>query len=185
MKLLCLVIFTANLAACVPMIVTGGAVVGKSIAEDRSVGARIDDNVIELKVRQLILEKDASWITNVSVTTHEGRTLLTGIVPTSDIASQIATLAWTVKGVKEVINEIVVGNSGVMDFAKDTWIVSAIKSKAVLDKDIRSANYEIKASNAIVFLLGKADNQAERDKMIDVARNIKGVKKVVSHIVLR
>jgi osmotically-inducible protein OsmY len=174
-----------TLSACLPAVIAGGAMVGQSVAEDRSVGNRVDDNVIELKIRERILQHDSRWLSSVSVTVHEGRTLLTGTVSEATTIPKIAELAWKVHGVTEVINEVSVAETGITDFAKDTWIVSAIRSKALLEKDVRSANYEIRAVNGVVYLLGKAANGAERDKMIEISRNIKGVKKVISHIILR
>jgi osmotically-inducible protein OsmY len=174
-----------SLSGCLPAFVTGTAVVGQSIVEDRSVGSRVDDNVIELKIRERILQHDSKWLATVSVTVHEGRALLAGTATEAATIETLVELAWKVKGVKEVINEVVVADTGITDFAKDTWIVSAIRSKALLDQDVRSVNYEIRAVNGHVFLLGRAANSSERDKVIAIARNIKGVQKVTSHIVLQ
>lgn len=173
------------LSGCIPVIVTGAAITGKTVAEDRRVGTKVDDNVIALKIRESMLQYDAELLSYVSVAVHEGRVLITGNVKESAKKSAVEDMAWKVSGVKEVINEIEMGEVTLKDIANDAWITNALRSKALVDSDIRSANYVFQAECGKLYILGVARSQAEMDKLIDVARHIKGVRKVVSHIVLK
>jgi hypothetical protein len=72
----------------------------------------------------------------------------------------------------------------VWNSTKDTWITSEVKSKLVFS-NVRSVNYTIETSNGSVYLIGSARSQAELDHATDLARNIGGVKRVVSYVEVR
>ena len=95
-------------------------------------------------------------------------------------------LAWTVKGVREVIDEIQVNDkSGLADFARDSWIGAQIRSRLLLEKNLRSVNYSVEAVNGVVYLMGIAQDQNELDKATYIASTTAYVKQVVSHVILK
>lgn len=49
------------------------------------------------------------------------------------------------------------------------------------DKKILSINYTIETVNQIIYIMGIAQNQEELDRLIQHAKNIANVKKVVSY----
>ena len=51
--------------------------------------------------------------------------------------------------------------------------------------NVRSVNYTIETSNGSVYLIGSARSQAELDHATDLARNVGGVKRVVSYVEIR
>jgi osmotically-inducible protein OsmY len=53
------------------------------------------------------------------------------------------------------------------------------------DRDIHAINFTLTTVNAIVYLLGIARTEVEHQKLVEHARNVKGVKKVVSHVLLK
>jgi osmotically-inducible protein OsmY len=73
----------------------------------------------------------------------------------------------------------------VVDFAKDTWITTQLRTKILTDTEIFDINYTVETVNGVVYLLGIAKTQEELDRVTDHARNINGVVKVVSHVRLK
>ncbi len=173
------------ISACVPFAAAGTAVVGTTIAEERSVGDKIDDNIIEIKVKEAYLQNETSeMFERISVNAIEGRVLLTGSVKSVQYRIGAEELAWKISGVKEVINEIVIDKKELSDHAKDMWIASAVRSKLLFEKDLRSINYLVDVNNGTVFLLGLAQDEGELNRAIKIASTVKGVKNVVNHVIL-
>lgn len=173
------------LSACVPFAAAGTAVVGTTIAEERSIGDKIDDNIIEIKIKEDYLQTETSeMFERISVNTIEGRTLLTGSVTDVQYKTRAEELAWKVRGVKEVINEIVIDKKELSDHAKDMLIASTVRSKLLFEKNLRSINYLVDVNNGTVFLLGLAQDQEELNRALKIASTVKGVKHVVNHVIL-
>jgi len=172
------------LSACSAGVAAGGAAtVGVAAAEERTMGEVVDDTVISAQVNSNLLQKNVDLFSKVGVEVVQGRVLLTGVVPKPEDRIEAARLAWKVDGVKEVANEIQVADtSSLLDYARDGWISTQLRSKVLLDKDIRSINYSIETVNGVIYLIGIAQNQAELDRVTAYARTIKYVRKVVSYV---
>ena len=69
-------------------------------------------------------------------------------------------------------------NQTVTEKTEDGWITTKIKSEFALDKLVSATNIRVNTDNGVVHLSGPAKNQAEADRAIQIARNIKGVKAV-------
>lgn len=176
----------AALQGCVPAVVGAGATTGVAIAQERSVGAAIDDATIELNVNSALLQKSQSLFAKIGVESVEGRVLLTGAVPTPEDRIEAGRLAWTVGGVREVINEVeVTDKSSVVDYAKDSWITTQLRGKLLGDRMISDINYSIETVNGVIYLMGVAQSEAELQRVTSHARTIRGVNRVVSHVRLK
>ncbi len=175
----------ATLQACGAAAVLTGVEAVKTIAQERSVGDRIDDNGIVLRINDAFLQKDVeNLFGDVSTTIFEGRVMLTGTVDSEDFRSQAEELVWPIPGVGEVINELQVADSGFLEFGEDVYLANAVRSKLLLTKKIRSSNFATSAVNSTIYIMGVAQDQEERGNVIEIARRINGVKEVVSHIIL-
>ena len=94
-------------------------------------------------------------------------------------------MAWQADGVREVINEIQVRDTASLtDRARDIVTNKRLQGTLLLDKDVKSINYSTDTVNGIVYLFGLARDQSELDRVINHARNIEYVAKVVSYVSL-
>ena len=180
-SLLLVVLF---LDGCHAAIVSGATTTSMAVAEERSVGNVIDDATIKAQIKSNYLQKDIDYLfTMVGVDVKEGRVLLTGSVDDPDTRVEAVRLAWLPRGVKEVINEIqVTGHRNLSTYSRDTWITTQVKSKLLLNTEIRSINYSVETVNGIVYLMGIAHDKREMDDVTYIASRIKGVDQVISHI---
>lgn len=170
---------------CVFLAAGTAATTSSLILDERSTGNVMDDALIITKIKNEFARTNVSNIlAKVSVNVREGRVMLTGTVKESEYLSQAVKLSWGIKGVKEVINEITVAQAP-RNKAQDAWISSQIKTKYLLEKHFNSTNYAIDVNDGIVYLLGIAINQEELDTAVYIASSIKGVEKVVSHVLLK
>ena len=175
-----------TLSGCIELFLGAAATTGIAIAEERSVGDAVDDLTIRAELNQLFFEENIELYQNVSFSVIEGRVLLKGSVPTPEDRVNALRLAWQAAGVREVINEIqVTDDSGILDYARDTWISAQLKGLLLVDLDVLSINYSVETVNGTVYLLGIAQDEEELARVIEHARSIEDVARVVSHVVTK
>lgn len=170
-------------SACVPLVI-GGAAGGAGLiaSERRGFGGYADDTQIRLTINDLWAKHSFAMSTRLGLTIDQGRVLITGHAKDAQERLDAVRLAWQAKGVKDVINEIQVGeDTGFGDTANDTWISTQVRSALVLDKAVSSQNYSVTTDSGVVYLLGTAKSQAEIDRVIEHARQTSGVRQVVNH----
>jgi osmotically-inducible protein OsmY len=187
-RLLLLPLLLAPLAmsGCGDMFIGAAATGGVVAAQERSIGDAVDDLTIRAELNKLFFEDNVDLLQDVSFNVIEGRVLLKGAVEKQEHRLHALKLAWQASGVREVINEIqVTDQGGVVDYARDTWISTQLKAEILFDTEILSINYNIETINGVIYLAGIAQDQAELDKVIDHARRIENVKKVVSHVIMK
>jgi osmotically-inducible protein OsmY len=185
--LLLLLLTVATMQGCVPVAIMGTtAAVGTSMAEERGLKGVVSDTQIRAGINMKWMDYDSRINDNVELTVREGRVLLAGHVPNPQMQIDAVRLAWQVEGVKEVIDETVVGeDGGFSEFASDSWIITQIRSKLLFDQNINSLNYTIKTVKGVVYVMGIAQNQKELNAVLHYARHVGGVKKVVSYVRLK
>ena len=123
--LLSLLALTAYAA---PGVVAGAGTAGFAVAQERSIGTVIDDTAIELQIQHYLLQASDGLFIPVGIEVHEGRVLLTGMVPAPDDRVEAVRQAWQAKGVLEVINEVQVSDrAGIADYLRDAKITSQLR----------------------------------------------------------
>lgn len=178
---------TLALEACAPVVVAGAAGAGVAAAtQERGAGAVISDTKIRAEINHLWFQASEKLYLRVQLQVQEGRVLLSGVVPDPETRVEAVRLAWQAEGVKEVINEIEVDDdSSLTDRARDVRISTALKSRLVFDKEIASLNYSIEVVNQSIYLIGVAQDQAELDRVINHAKQVAYVRRVVSYVRLK
>lgn len=177
-------VLALSLGGCAGAIIGAGATAGTAAMEERGLGGTIDDTVVRAEINDLWARADERMWRKISLQVHEGRVLLTGAVDSPDMRLEAVRLAWQADGVKEVINEIrvVPEGGGVTGFARDTVISTKLKSDLLFDSEVASINYSIETVQGVVYLIGIAQSQQELDRVVNHARNLEYVKKVVSYV---
>jgi osmotically-inducible protein OsmY len=184
---LLLAALSGAVSGCAATVIGAGATAGVAAAEERGLEGAIDDTKIRVEVNRLWFDRDVEMFRQVTLNISEGRVLLTGVVPGAQARADAVRLTWQVAGVKEVLNEIQVraGGEAGMDQAHDLWIQQKLKARLLTDGDVKNINYIIDVTDSVVYLLGIAQNSAERDRVVAHARDVRGVKRVINHIRLK
>ena len=111
--------------------------------------------------------------------------LLVGDVQKREHRVIAAERAWGVAGVREVINEINVAESGgLQGFAEDVYISNQVVARLIAEKDVSSFNYNIETIDNVVHLIGLAKTRGELRRVASVAATTPGVERVVSHVLV-
>ncbi|MEE3651427.1 MULTISPECIES: division/outer membrane stress-associated lipid-binding lipoprotein [unclassified Brenneria] len=170
------------LQGCVGAVVVGSAAVAtKSATDPRTVGTQVDDGTLEIRVNNAIskdaqLKKDA----RVVVTAYQGKVLLTGQAPNTELANRAKQIALGVEGAAEVYNEIRQGNPVSLGTASiDTWITTKVRSQILTSDTVKSSNVKVTTENGEVFLLGLV-TQREGASAAEIASKVSGVKHVTT-----
>jgi len=160
-----------------------GAAVGVSAAKEGGLRGTVTDESIRLEISDLWFRRDVEMFRKLNLNVNQGRVLVTGVVQNPEDRVEAIRLAWQPTGVKQVINEIRVGDSAtITSYAKDTWISGQLRTQITFDKYIQSINYSIETVHGSVYLMGVAQSQEELDRVIEIARKISGVKEVISYV---
>jgi osmotically-inducible protein OsmY len=172
------------LFGCAPVIVAGGAaVVAHSVAEERTTMDALRDTEVKLGIENALMNKSHELFGDIYVNVYEGRILLVGTVPTQQDRDDANKIAWSIEGVNAVDDELEVGpDAGVNQYFVDTRLGNEVRLALLRDGTIRSRNYDVVAYKNVVHLTGLALSTDELDRAIRRAQEVKGVKRVVSHV---
>lgn len=172
------------LNACATLLISGATETAVTAAENRSAGRKVDDKLLYADVLKQFAEADkVDLVRDININTRFGRVMLTGTVDTERAADTAVTLAGKAKGVEEVINELIVDpKANLLTTANDSLIKRNLEARLFMTKDVWVINYSIDVQNNVAYLIGRVRDQAELDRVLNIARTTKGVKRVVSHL---
>jgi len=174
------------LNGCVGAAIGAGASVATAASEERGLNSAARDLAIRTKIGALWLDHNETLLASADTLISEGRVLLTGSVATQKIRADAVRLAWKASGVKEVINEIqVTPSGGTSGFARDGWITTKLKTRLTLDNQVVSINYSIDTVGGTVYLMGIAQSAVELERVRNHVRQIKYVRRIVSHVIMK
>ena len=185
-NLIYIILLSILLTHCA-QVVTGTAVKVATVnQEDRSIGEFVDDTIIKTLIKNTYFNQSEKIFFNIDVEVSQGRVLLTGTIENIDLKIEATRIAWGVKGVQTVINEIQISNSNnIINFADDLVISTKVKGKLILNENINSLNYSIETVNKLVYIIGIAGSEDERDLVINIAREVYGVEEVIDYISIK
>lgn len=151
---------------------------------DRTVGQTFDD--IDTLGRLVDVYGDAGpAFDDVDVDVIEGRVLLTGPVPSEAARDEASRMAYRERGVLEVLNELRVRDpKSFFSSAADARITTQLRAALQTSRLVVGSNFEIKTHERTVYLLGVARTPEEREAVVDIARTIGGVERIVDHVIL-
>ena len=187
-SLIAIIIIILSGYGCNPtgILASGGATTMIIAEDDRSAGTVIDDATIKLKISAKFLASEENLFFDLDTTVIEGRILLTGIVKDQETRIEAVRKVWEVVGVREVINEIQVGEkTTIKEYANDVWITTQIRAVTTKNIGLRSLSYNFETIRGTVYVAGITSRKEQLDTVIESIESIKGVKEIVNYVVLK
>ena len=180
-------LFILILTNCSIPVATGVATKAVTVSNsDRSIGEYVDDVLIKAILKNSYFDQSEKIFFNVDVEVSQGRVLLTGTVDNIDLRIEATRIAWGVKWVQTVINEIQISESdNILNFADDLVISTKVYAKLMLDEEVNSLNYNIETVNKVVYIIGISSSSDEKKKAIDLTKEVFGVEEVVEYITIK
>ena len=175
------------LNGCIAPFIMGGAAAGAMVAtREKGIGGTMSDSNLCTKVKMNLYNFNADLHAKVSVSVQNQEVLLTGVVQDASWPQEAERLAKSVDGVKSVINNIETeGEEGLGSMSSDSWITTRVRSSLLFEKDLYSLNYTVETVNGTVYLTGVGQDETEINRVVEIARNVGGVKKVVNHVKIK
>ena len=185
-KLLIFILLSFIITGCVGVGSKGLFGTGVSVALDpRTVGTQIDDSIMQKKISAKILTRDKKHIISVKTKVLDGRIFITGKVDNPEEKLIITKLAWETKGARSVRNDIKIKEEfKFKQSAKDLLITSQLRTALILNKNIKSTNYQIDTYKKKIYVYGIAITLEEKDLVISEATEILDVEDVIASIIL-
>lgn len=160
-------------------------------ATERSYGELVDDASITAAIRSKLIWSKNTEGGNTEVSTTAGKVTLKGTVESAPAKDQAGRMALNTRGVQSVSNELVVvpAKTGMAEKAgnatekagleiADAWITTKVKSTLLYSSNVRGTAVMVNTKDGVVTLSGTVDSGAERALAIELADNVRGVKRV-------
>ena len=159
---------------------------GVSVAIDpRSLGTQIDDSIMEKNLITRLTMEEKKYFLSVKTKVLDGRIFITGKVDNPEEKLKITKIAWETSGVRSVRNDIKIKEKfNFKQSAKDTFITSQLRAALIVNKNIKSGNYQIDTYKKNIYIYGIARNKDELEIVVDEANSILDVNKVIASILL-
>ena len=159
---------------------------GVSIAIDpRSLGTQIDDNIMQKNLAARLLLEDKKYIISITTKVLDGRIFITGKVDDPEEKLKITKMAWETKGVRSVRNNIIIKDEfNFKQSAVDLLITSQLRTALILNKKIKSTNYNIDTYKKKIYVYGIAQSKDEQKEVIKEGKEIPDVDRVIASILL-
>ena len=184
-NLLFISIIILFLKSCAPMVGTVGMVSLGAASKEKGLGTSINDNIIKTKISNLIYKYNKNLIADTKVFVNNGSVLFTGKLNNPKDKIEFTKLAWNIRGVKEVNNEIqVTDKTSIKNIARDIASLGEIRARIMSDKSINSINFSIDVVNDKAYISGVATNELEINLVKNHASSARFVKEVYNYIIL-
>ena len=186
MKIKYFFILLIFLNSCVGTGTSGLFGTGVSVAVDpRSIGTQIDDTIMQKNLSARLTLENKKYFLTVKSKVLDGRIFITGKVDDPEDKLKITKIAWETVGVRSVRNDIKIKEDfNFKQSAKDLLITSQLRTAMVLNKEIKSRNYQIDTYKKRIYIYGIAENNNELKLVVDEAKSILDVEKVIASILL-
>lgn len=147
---------------------------------ERTRGAKVEDDSIEVKVGHNLKRTDARLAdAHINTASFNGIVLLTGQVPSEELKQKASQIASEVRNVRRVLNELsVAANSPASQRLNDTWITTRVRATLASDNSIESSRLRVITENSSVYLMGII-SRSEADHIVEVVTNVGGMQRVV------
>ena len=176
-----------SMAAAILVVFSGCGTIYKAARDERSLGTFVDDESIEAKIKGRLFDDDQVKGFDISVYCFRGEVFLVGLVEQEAQRVRAVELAKGVAGVKSVTTYILdKGKDRTTGKSLDDVTVTAkVKATLIGDKDLKSTQIDVKTVKGHVVLLGIVSTQGEIQRAIAHAKQVEGVQKIKSFVMIR
>lgn len=172
---------TVWLSGCAPILVGGAAITSATVMTDRrSTGSIVNDEVLEKRVAYEIQQSIGYERHHISVTSYDGKVLLSGEVASEKEKMTAQRVASQSVDVTSVLNELAVMDpSSVATRLADSMLATKVRSTIIATKQISLNQMKVTVERGIVYLMGIV-TAAEAETASRTAAEVSGVQQVVA-----
>ena len=181
-----MLILLFTMSGCAAALVGGGAAGGYAVGTDeRPVDRMVDDSTITSHIKNEMIKDDTVKARKIDVDTVSGHVTLNGVVETRAESQRAVEITEGVQGVRSVRNNLQIGKKTWTEAINDKYLVSKIKSKLIVEPEIRSLNIDVDVHRGVVTLTGVVQSRVQKKRALEIARTTEGAQQVVDNLKLR
>lgn len=170
-----LVASSTLLGGCAPILLGAAGTAGYMAVQERGIETAAEDTKLKALIKTNLANEQGGYFTKIGVNVLEGDVLLVGVVGSEGEKARAEEITRQTTGVRGVFNEILIGNYGVRDYTSDAWTSSKVRGGLIEAKDVYSINYMLDTVLKHVYIMGIAQNEQERYRVLQIARSQEGV----------
>lgn len=162
--------------------------INPTYADIKKIKNELSDSVITAKLTAKFTQNKKLNPLKISITTENGKVILTGNVNNKDALTEAVRVTKSTKGVKSIdIKHLEI--KPVNTVFTDVYITAKVeamllKTKVLHDESIPLVAINVKTTNGVVTLSGEVKKTSSIKIIIDKVKQIQGVKKVISHLIV-
>jgi hyperosmotically inducible protein len=152
-----------------------------------SPGQEVKDSWITSKTKLGLISDKRVSARQIKVETQAGVVTLRGKVASADERNAAEEIAKEVSGVKSVRNTLEIvpdANRKALD-AKDGEVTRAVSGRLDTDAQLKGAHIKVRVDNGMVTLIGTVPNARAKDRAVEMARKVPGVRAVRNELQLK
>lgn len=182
-RILCLLLLATQLLGCAALVVGGVVATGVAVHDRRTVGTVIDDNLLEVRVRNALFgDERFDGTIRIKINAHSGWVLLAGEARTPELVALATELASQVDGVQRLFNELApLERASLGQASNDRWISGRVNASFTGIRDLPGfdpSRVKVTTTRGVVYLQGLV-SRAEAEAVVEQARTVRGVERVV------
>jgi len=162
--------------------------------QDRTIGEMTEDATITASVKSKLVWNEYTNGFAINVDTTNRRVTLRGVADTEQARTIAGRLALNTYGVRWVDNNIEVvktaertaikrSDDGMEQGLADSWITAKVESSFAYSRYVDAFDIDVDTKDGVVKLSGDVSSGAERDLAVELADNVRGVKRVDASLV--
>ncbi len=150
----------------------------------RAPGEQVDDAALLTSVKSALASDPITEAGEINVDVNRGIVKLSGFVDSSKEQAQAVQVARSVKGVKEVQNDITVqkATESTGDAIDDSLLTAKVKTALITSPDTKAHQINVETRHGVVQMSGFVDSAAAKAAATTVAKSVTGVKDVKNEL---
>lgn len=172
----------SQLQGCIGVFAAGAASTAVVVTDPRTTDEQVKDQRIEMEVQSLVDVKKYKEAENfrLNFVSYGADLMIVGQVENKDLLQSFIIDAKKIKGIGSVYNKVELKKEITSSqIASDTWITTKVKTKMITKDKLSSHSIKVLTEDNVVYLMGYITH-AQAKLAVDIARNVSGVKLVVT-----
>ena len=96
----------------------------------------------------------------------------------------VERIIWENPYITEVYNYMTLTSNGIVDTGKDAWLSKAVIFHLIGEEGVTSSNYKTLVKNKIVYVLGYAESEKEKELMLQTLKNVSGLRRIMPFVII-
>jgi len=172
------------LSSCVPLMIGTGVTAGGYMVRNKTgIGGKVSDVELLAKVDYALGKLSHKLKRDIFYAVKNGEVLLTGSAPDKEAKQDIVNCIKKINNVVVVHDEVLVGEKySFVEACSDNLMIADFNARVLMNKKTKSLNYKVIIFKHNIYLIGSVDSEDELNSVINIAKSLVGVKKIISFL---